>query len=206
MDVASIIRDTLLSQAKGIEELADSFDESAFNRAVDLLFYCQGTVIVTGVGKSGNIAAKIASTLTSTGTRAICLDPIEALHGGLGFIRSDDVVIALSKSGETSELLDMLGPIEYLQVPIIAITCQISSTLARAARTVLVYSAVEGCGIDMIPTTSSTVALAIGDAIAIAVMKSNKFTLEQFSRFHPGGELGQTAKDSIGKTDFNATC
>jgi arabinose-5-phosphate isomerase len=210
IDVVPVVKRTLHTQAAALLSLAEDFDENAFSEAVDLLFLRGGRnggcIITTGVGKSGNIAAKVASTLASTGNRAWYLDPLDAVHGGLGRIRPDDTLIVFSKSGETYEIIDMLSAFVWNQVPCILITCREDSYLSRTARVVICYDAPECCGIGMIPTTSSTLALAIGDALAVALIRYNNFTLEEFSRFHPGGELGQIARDSIGKVDFNETC
>ena len=163
-----------------------------FTRAVELLQGCEGRVIVTGVGKSGLIARKIAATLTSTGTPASWLHPIDSLHGDLGLVGRRDVAIVLSKSGETDELVGLLGALQRLEVPIIALTGEADSTLARAAAVVLDAGVPEeACPHDLAPTSSTTVALALGDALAVAVLTEKGFAPEDFARLHPGGRLGR---------------
>lgn len=179
---------------------ADAIIEEMFNRTVG---ECAGTVITTGMGKSGNIAGKVASTMTSTGTPAFFLHPGEALHGGLGILRPQDVILMFSKSGETYEILEMIPAIQYHQIPIILVTCKAESTLAKYARYVLSYPGNECCGANFIPTISSTIALVLGDALAMALMKKKGFKVEGFSRFHPGGSLGEVVRDSIGKVEFS---
>lgn len=163
-----------------------------FARAVELLRACEGRVIVTGVGKSGLIARKIAATLTSTGTPASWLHPIDSLHGDLGLVGPRDVAIVLSKSGETDELVGLLGALQRLDVPIIALTGVAESTLGRAATVVLDAGVPEeACPHDLAPTSSTTVALALGDALAVAVLTEKGFAPEDFARLHPGGRLGR---------------
>ena len=164
----------------------------AFAAAVQLLHACAGRVIVSGVGKSGLIGRKIAATLTSTGTPATFLHPTESVHGDLGIVGSQDVAILLSKSGETVELLPLMEQLARLGVPTIAITGQVDSTLGRHARVVL-DAAVreEACPHDLAPTTSTTLALAIGDAVAVVLLEAKGFRREDFARFHPGGALGR---------------
>ena len=163
-----------------------------FARAVELLRSCEGRVIVTGVGKSGLIARKIAATLTSTGTPASWLHPVDSLHGDLGMVGGRDVAIVLSKSGETDELVGLLGALQRLGVPIIALTGEAGSTLGRAATVVLDAGVPEeACPHDLAPTASTTVALALGDALAVAVLREKGFAPEDFARLHPGGRLGR---------------
>ena len=165
---------------------------SGFARAVELLRECTGRVIVTGVGKSGLIARKIAATLTSTGTPATWLHPVDSLHGDLGLIGPRDVAIVLSKSGETEELVALLGELARLQTPIIALTGGLDSTLARAAAVVLDAGVgEEACPHDLAPTASTTVALALGDALAVALLEEKGFARDDFARLHPGGRLGR---------------
>lgn len=204
MDPADVFYRTLIKQQEAIAKLATSFNEKDIKEVVDILYYGSPgrTLLVTGVGKSGNIAAKMASTLTSTGTPAHFLCPLEALHGGLGACKWGDIMLILSKSGETKEILDMLPYLEEQQVTLISITCNRDSTLAQASRKVIYYEADECCGTGFIPTTSTTVALAIGDALAMSLMFKDKFTIEQFARFHPGGSLGKLVQDSIGEIQF----
>jgi arabinose-5-phosphate isomerase len=165
--------------------------DQGFASAVELL-ECSGRVIVSGIGKSGIIAQKIAATLTSTGTAATYVHPIESLHGDLGLIDHDSVAILLSKSGETEELFGLLTALARLQVPVIAITGGRESTLGRAAAAVLDASvAEEACPHDLAPTTSTAVALAIGDALAVALLERKGFRREDFAALHPGGALGR---------------
>ncbi|CAN5844934.1 KpsF/GutQ family sugar-phosphate isomerase [soil metagenome] len=166
--------------------------DGSFAAAVELILDSPGRVIVSGIGKSGIIARKIAATLTSTGTPAIFLHPVEGLHGDLGIVGRDDVAILLSKSGESSELAGLLEYLSRLGAGIIAITGRSVSTLGRAAGVVLDCSvAEEACPYDLAPTSSSTAALAMGDALAVALLESRGFSREDFARLHPGGSLGR---------------
>jgi arabinose-5-phosphate isomerase len=163
-----------------------------FVRAIELLKSSKGRVIVTGIGKSGLIARKIAATLTSTGTPATWLHPVDSLHGDLGVVGPSDVAIVLSKSGETDELAGLLSALQRLEVPVIAITGDGDSTLARAAAVVLDAGVPEeACPHDLAPTTSTTVALALGDALAVTLLEEKGFAREDFARLHPGGRLGK---------------
>jgi arabinose-5-phosphate isomerase len=202
MEAVDSIYKTLCRQGEAILDFAESFEEKIFNHIIDILYSTSNSIFVTGVGKSGNIAAKIASTLTSTGTKAYYLSPTEALHGDLGMVSVRDIVIIVSKSGETQEILDMLDYLVSQSVFIISITCNPESTIALSSSIVVPYRAQECCGTNFIPTTSTTVALAIGDAIAIALMKQRGFKVEDFASFHPGGSLGKAARDSIGEVEF----
>jgi arabinose-5-phosphate isomerase len=166
--------------------------DQRFDRAVDLLKQCRGRVIVTGMGKSGIISHKIAATLSSIGTPAYFLHPAEAIHGDLGVIQSDDVVIALSYSGETGEILRLLETIRRLGAKLIAITGAPSSTLAQAADLALDCSVTEeACPLNLVPTASTTAALAIGDALAMVLSVEKGFKQEDFANLHPGGKLGK---------------
>jgi arabinose-5-phosphate isomerase len=163
-----------------------------FARAVALVAGSTGRVIVSGVGKSGVIARKIAATLTSTGTPAAFLHPIEGLHGDLGIVGPDDVAVLLSKSGETAELLPLVDELERFGVRIIAVTAELRSTLARNADVALdAWVREEACPHDLAPTTSTTAALALGDALAVALLEVRGFRREDFARLHPGGALGR---------------
>ncbi len=169
------------------DRLADGFAD-----AVELLRAATGRVIVSGVGKSGLVARKIASTLTSTGTPASFLHPVDGLHGDLGIVGPRDVAILLSKSGETEELLGIVVALERLAVPIIAITAVPDSTLGRRARVALDASvAEEACPLDLAPTTSTAVAMALGDALAVALLEQRGFDRDDFAALHPGGRLGR---------------
>ena len=164
----------------------------AFSRAVLLIAASRGRVIVAGVGKSGLIGRKIAATLTSTGTPATFLHPVESVHGDLGIVGPDDVAILLSKSGETAELLPLLQELKRLGVGVIAITGDVRSTLGRAADATLDAGvSEEACPHDLAPTTSTTAALALGDAVAVALLEHKGFRREDFARLHPGGALGK---------------
>jgi arabinose-5-phosphate isomerase len=187
----SLARKVLETEAAAILALVDRLDER-FDSAVQLLRQCTGRVILTGMGKSGIICRKIAATLTSTGTPALFLHPAEAIHGDLGVIRGDDVVVALSYSGETDELLRLLETIRRLGAKLIAITGGPKSTLARAADVALDCSvAEEACPMNLVPTASTTAALAIGDAIAMTLLVEKGFRQEDFANLHPGGKLGK---------------
>ena len=166
--------------------------DDAFAAAVQLIKHAKGRVIVAGIGKSGLIARKIAATMTSTGTPAYFLHPTESVHGDLGIVTDDDVALLLSKSGETQELLPLLEQLTRLGVPCIAITGNRESTLARNSRVALDgYVREEACPHDLAPTTSTTLALAIGDALAVALLEEKGFRREDFAKFHPGGSLGR---------------
>ena len=184
-------RRVLRLEAASVREAADRLDER-FAQAVELLAAARGRVIVSGVGKSGLIARKLAATLTSTGTAASYLHPIDSLHGDLGIVSRDDVAIVLSKSGESADLFGLLGSLQRLAVPIIAITGGDDSPLARVAAVVLDGAvAEEACPHDLAPTSSTTVALALGDALAVALLEVKGFRREDFAALHPGGSLGR---------------
>ncbi|MGH7449475.1 MAG: KpsF/GutQ family sugar-phosphate isomerase [Longimicrobiales bacterium] len=184
-------RRVLRMEADALRDLELRIDES-FADAATLVFGAAGRVIVSGIGKSGIVARKIAATLTSTGTPAIFLHPVEGLHGDLGIVSRDDVAILLSKSGESSELTGLVEYLKRLGVRIVALTGRTHSTLGRAADVVLDCSvAEEACPFDLAPTTSSTAALAMGDALAVALLESRGFTRDDFARLHPGGSLGR---------------
>src|SRR5580765_6366580 len=181
----------LETEAAAILALVDRLDER-FDRAVQLLRDCRGRVIVTGMGKSGIICRKIAATLSSIGTPAFFLHPAEAIHGDLGVIQHDDVILALSYSGETGELLRLLETIRRLGAKLVAITGVPKSTLAQAADVALDCSvAVEACPLNLVPTASTTAALAIGDALAMTLLVEKGFRQEDFANLHPGGKLGK---------------
>ncbi|HEX9167123.1 MAG TPA: KpsF/GutQ family sugar-phosphate isomerase [Gemmatimonadales bacterium] len=182
---------TLDLEARAIARVAEGLDER-FGRAVALLRGATGRVIVSGVGKSGLIGRKLAATLTSTGTPAAFLHPVDSQHGDLGIVGREDVAIILSKSGESEELFGLLAALQRMEVPIIALTGGPESTLARAA-TVALDAAVaeEACPHDLAPTTSTTVALALGDALAVALLEEKGFSREAFAALHPGGRLGR---------------
>jgi arabinose-5-phosphate isomerase len=186
--VAQILR----MEAEAIAATAERLSSAKVERAIELLLACQGKVVLCGVGKSGIIAEKIAATMTSTGTPALCLRPTDALHGGLGIITSDDTVIILSNSGETEELVQMLPALTARRVPIIASLGNTRSTLARAAHVVLDASVDrEVCPLGLAPTASTTVALALGDALAMTLMEAKGWTVEDFAFNHPAGRIGK---------------
>jgi len=185
-------RRVLRLEAAAVAAVADRLDDR-FARAVRLLADASGRVIVSGVGKSGLIARKLAATLTSTGTAATYLHPIDSLHGDLGIVGRHDVAILLSKSGESQDLFGLIGSLQRLGVPIVAITGGGDSTLARIAAVALDGSvAEEACPHDLAPTASTTVALALGDALAVALLEVKGFRREDFAALHPGGSLGRT--------------
>jgi arabinose-5-phosphate isomerase len=184
-------RRVLATEAAAVAALEHRLD-AAFVRACSLLLACRGKVVVTGMGKSGHVGNKIAATLASTGTPAFFLHPAEAIHGDLGMITAGDVVVALSNSGETAELLTILPVIKRLDIPLVAFTGGTDSTLARYATVTLDVSvAEEACPLNLAPTASTTATLAMGDALAIAVLEARGFTEEDFARSHPGGTLGR---------------
>ncbi len=189
-----VARDVLAAEAAGLHALAASLD-GTFTRAVGTLAACQGRVVVSGMGKSGLVGRKIAATLASTGTPALFVHPAEASHGDLGMIVPGDVVLALSNSGETSELADLVAHAARFALPLVAITGRAHSALARAADILLLLPAAsEACPHGLTPTTSTTMQLALGDALAVALLTARGFTASDFSAFHPGGRLGAQLK------------
>ncbi len=186
-----LARKVLETEAAAILALVSRLD-ARFERAVELLKCCRGRVILTGMGKSGIICHKIAATLASTGTPAFFLHPAEAIHGDLGVMRSDDVVVALSYSGETEEILRLLEPIRRLGVKLIVISGVPGSLLAQAADVALDCSVIEeACPLNLVPTASTTAALALGDALAMTLLVEKGFRVEDFANLHPGGRLGK---------------
>src|SRR5687768_17380828 len=186
------VQDLLRLESNAIAQTATRLDAAQVERVVELLAKCAGKVVILGVGKSGIIGQKIAATLTSTGTAALYLHPSDALHGGLGIVQQEDVVIVLSNRGETDVIVAMLPYLKNRGVPIVAIVGNVSSTLARRAHAVLDASAdKEACPLNLAPTTSTTLALAIGDALAMTVMKVKGLTPDDFAVNHPAGRLGK---------------
>jgi len=187
-------RRALKVEIAGLSAVAEALEGALgdeLEKAVDVIFAAPGRVIVTGMGKSGHIGRKIAATLASTGTPAHFVHPAEASHGDLGMIGADDVILALSWSGETSELGDMIHYSRRYNVRLIAITSGVRSSLARAAEIVLLLPKVEeACPLQLAPTTSTLITLALGDSIAMALLRRHGFTPEHFRQFHPGGKLG----------------
>ncbi|MGE5357425.1 MAG: KpsF/GutQ family sugar-phosphate isomerase [Bacteroidales bacterium] len=191
VDDLALARKVLRTEADAILSLVDRLN-TEFPRAVQLLFECRGRVILTGMGKSGLICRKIAATLSSTGTAAFFLHPAEAIHGDLGVIQADDVVVALSYSGETEEIVRVLETIRRLGARLLAITGSPRSTLGQAADVALDCSvAEEACPLNLVPTASTTAALALGDALAMALLVRKGFREEDFASLHPGGKLGK---------------
>ncbi|MGH9929101.1 MAG: KpsF/GutQ family sugar-phosphate isomerase [Pyrinomonadaceae bacterium] len=179
-------------ESEAIAQTAVRLQPDEIQRVVQLLATCKGKIVILGVGKSGIIAGKIAATMTSTGTGALFLHPSDALHGGIGIINSDDVVMILSNSGETDEIIEMLPYLKRRQVPIIAIVGNLNSTLARRADAVIDGSVdQEACPLNLAPTTSTTVALALGDALAMTLMQVKGLTADDFAVNHPAGQLGK---------------
>ena len=195
--VSSALR-TLATERDGLTILMEAIGNglgAAFTAAVETIASARGRVIVTGMGKSGHVARKIAATLASTGTPAHYVHPAEASHGDLGMVQPDDVIVALSWSGETAELADIIGYAKRYRVPLIALTSDRASTLGHAADLCLVLPrAKEACPNGLAPTTSTTMQLALGDALAIALLEKRGFTAEHFRVFHPGGKLGARLK------------
>lgn len=196
----------LKDEAQAILDLIPLMDEN-FDKAVEMMFNCKGKVIVTGVGKSGHIGAKIAATLSSTGTPSFFINPLDVFHGDLGVITSDDVVLALSNSGQTDELLRFVPMLLHMNVPIIAMSGNPESLLAKYSNIhIIVKVKKEACPLNLAPTSSTTAALAMGDALAIALMEKRNFKPRDFAQFHPGGELGKrlltTAADVMRSDDM----
>jgi arabinose-5-phosphate isomerase len=184
-------RSVLTTEAAAITALGARLD-GGFVQACQLLLSCTGRVVVSGMGKSGHVGNKIAATLASTGTPAFFVHPAEASHGDIGMITKDDVVLGLSNSGETEELVTILPVIKRLDVPLIALTGRADSSLGRAATVILDVSvAAEACPLNLAPTASTTATLAMGDALAVAVLEARGFTPEDFARSHPAGTLGR---------------
>ena len=181
----------LKDEAQSLLDLIPQLDHH-FDKAVEMMFNCKGKVIVTGVGKSGNIGAKIAATLSSTGTAAFFINPLDVYHGDLGVMTADDVVLALSNSGQTDELLRFIPAILHRGVPLIGMSRNPNSLLAKySVAHITVKVDKEACPLNLAPTSSTTAALAMGDALAVALMQVRNFKPTDFARFHPGGELGK---------------
>lgn len=181
------IKDEAQATLDLIPQLDDNFD-----RAVQMMFNCHGKIIVTGVGKSGHIGAKIAATLSSTGTPAFYINPLDVFHGDLGVMTKDDVVLALSNSGQTDELLRFIPLVLHMNIPIVGISGNPQSLLAKYSDAhITVKVEKEACPLNLAPTSSTTAALVMGDAIAIALMEMRNFKPQDFAHFHPGGELGK---------------
>ncbi len=190
-------RAVVRAAARALDGLADRLGER-FEEAVRLIAAARGRVIVSGIGKSGVIGRKIAATLTSTGTPAYFLHPVESLHGDLGMVGPDDVALVLSKSGESAELMELVAHLVRFGVPVVAMTGGARSSLARAATLVLDCGVdEEACPLDLAPTTSTSVTLALGDALAVALLRRNGFDRDDFARIHPGGALGRKLRTRV---------
>jgi arabinose-5-phosphate isomerase len=191
MDFKSIAKEVLVTEANELLKAADAFDDT-INKAVELIATCKGKLIITGVGKSGLVGSKIAATLASTGTSSFFLHPTEAMHGDLGMIGSDDMVLGISYSGESEELIQILPHLKRFNIPLIAMARNPKSTLAKYADIFLNISIEkEACPLDVAPTSSTTLTMALGDALAVCLMKKRDFQKEDFASFHPGGSLGK---------------
>ncbi len=191
MNYKEIVQETLNIEAQTLLKAATLIDD-VFERVVDMILKCKGKLIITGVGKSGLIGAKMAATFASTGTPSFFLHPTEALHGDLGMIDKNDVVIGISYSGESEELNSILPHIKRFGVPVIGMTKKRDSTLGRASNMIIeVYVEKEACPIDTAPTSSTTLTLALGDALAVCLMRAKDFQKSDFASFHPGGTLGK---------------
>ena len=181
----------LKDEAQALLDLIPQLDQH-FDKAVEMMYNCKGKVIVTGVGKSGNIGAKIAATLSSTGTPSFFINPLDVYHGDLGVMTPDDVVLALSNSGQTDELLRFIPAIQHRGVPLIGMSRNPNSLLAKySVAHITVKVEKEACPLNLAPTSSTTAALAMGDALSVALMQLRNFKPTDFARFHPGGELGK---------------
>ncbi len=181
----------LRAEAASLDVVAGRLDDG-FTQVTDAIFACRGRVAVIGVGKSADVGQKIVGTLNSTGTRAYTLDATRAVHGDLGSIHPDDVALLLSHSGESEELLRLLNPLKKLASAVLAITSSPTNTLARVADSAIIYGPVkEACPLALAPSTSTTVMLALGDAIAFTLLEQRQFTAEEFAKFHPAGSLGR---------------
>ncbi|HEY2661975.1 MAG TPA: KpsF/GutQ family sugar-phosphate isomerase [Caulobacteraceae bacterium] len=189
-DVIAVGRRVLTAEADALNRMADELGE-AFTRAVEILFDARGRIVCTGVGKSGHVGRKIAATLASTGAPALFVHAGEASHGDLGMIGADDVILALSKTGETKELADTIAYAKRFSIPLVAITAEADSALGRAADVALILPDSSEAADDLnAPTTSTTLQIALGDALAVALLERRGFTPSQFSVLHPGGKLG----------------
>ncbi len=206
MNVRDYAIQCIKDEAQALLELIPQIDDN-FDRAVELVLHCRGKVIVTGVGKSGHIGAKIAATLSSTGTPSFFINPLDVYHGDLGVMTRDDVVLAISNSGQTDELLRFIPMLQHMQVPIIGMSGNPKSLLAKYSTCHLNVSvAKEACPLNLAPTSSTTAMLAMGDALAVALMERRNFQPKDFAQFHPGGELGKrlltTAQDVMRTTEM----
>ncbi|MDD7692075.1 MAG: KpsF/GutQ family sugar-phosphate isomerase [Prevotella sp.] len=205
-DVRLFAEQCIKEEAQAVLDLLPQLDEN-FDRAVDMIYKCKGKVIVTGVGKSGHIGAKIAATLSSTGTPSFFINPLDVFHGDLGVMTKDDVVLAISNSGQTDELLRFIPMVLHMNIPIIGMSGNPKSLLAKYSNVHLhVEVSREACPLNLAPTSSTTVTLVMGDALAVALMHVRNFKPRDFAQFHPGGELGKrlltTAADVMRTNDM----
>lgn len=192
-------REVLSVEIEGIEAVRDSLGED-FRSAVELFLSCKGRVVITGLGKSGLVGRKIAATLSSTGTPSFFLHPVEGAHGDLGMIRTEDAVLAISNSGETDELNSIIPVLKSLGTSVVAMTANPESTLGSLSDAVIMVKVPrEACPIGLAPTTSTTAALAVGDALAVCLMRAHSFGQVDFKRFHPGGVLGGRLSLAVGQ-------
>lgn len=190
-DYTAIAKETLVIEAKTLLEGSERLGDE-IGIAVEMILACRGKLIVTGVGKSGLIGAKMAATFASTGTASFFLHPTEALHGDLGMIGKEDIVLAISYSGESAELSSILPHIKRFDIPLIGMTRNATSTLGKFSDIVIpIYVEKEACPLDIAPTSSTTLTLALGDALAVCLMRARDFQKEDFASFHPGGSLGR---------------
>ena len=185
-------------EAEALMGLIPQIDDN-FDNAVELIFRCHGKVIVTGVGKSGHIGAKIAATLSSTGTPSFFINPLDVFHGDLGVMTKEDVVLAISNSGQTDELLRFIPMVLHMEIPIVGMSGNPSSLLAKYSTNHINVSVTkEACPLNLAPTSSTTATLAMGDALAVALMEKRNFRPQDFAQFHPGGELGKRLLTTAG--------
>lgn len=192
LQTLDLIGQLLEKEKFAIDEFFQNFDAASLEKVLEALKKCSGLIFLTGVGKSGHIAEKIAQTMTSTGTRAAFLNPTNSLHGDLGIVREEDVVVFLSKSGESDELIELLLYLKKRNVKTVAIVSNPTSRLAKGVDTILEIPVVpEICPFDLAPTTSTTLQLIVGDVLAVALMQTRGFTLEEFATFHPKGRIGK---------------
>lgn len=198
IDAIKIAKEVFEIESKTILDLCDNLDKG-FNKAIELILFIKGRCVISGMGKSGHIGAKIAATLASTGTPSFFMHPGEALHGDLGMITSEDVLLAISNSGETEEVLKLIPVIKKRKIPLIVMAGNQNSTLAKQAD-IFINIAVkkEACPLQLAPTSSTTATLAMGDAIAVALMRARKFKPDDFALFHPGGSLGRKLLTRVG--------
>lgn len=198
IDAIKIAKEVFEIESKTILDLCDNLDEN-FSKTIELILSIKGRCVISGMGKSGHIGAKIAATLASTGTPSFFMHPGEALHGDLGMITSEDVLLAISNSGETEEVLKLIPVIKKRKIPLIVMAGNQNSTLAKQAD-IFINIAVkkEACPLQLAPTSSTTATLAMGDAIAVALMRARKFKPDDFALFHPGGSLGRKLLTRVG--------